>query len=119
VAVHIGGAASGRASAFAVYHGHRNLEWTFVKNMPASLLLRFLPLHIASSIAAIGWFAFRRHGATILRSKWDALLGARRVWRQRLEVQQGRVVDDHMVLALLDRTPLRTRLTARASRSAT
>jgi len=117
VAVHIGGAASGRASAFAVYHGHRNLEWAFLKNMPVGLVLRFLPLHIASSIAAIGWFSFRGRGATILKSKWDALLGVRKVWRQRLEVQQRRVIDADTLLAVLDRTPLRKRFLARTSRS--
>ena len=41
VALHVGGAASGKSSAFAVYHGHRNLEWAFLKNMPSSLLRRY------------------------------------------------------------------------------
>ena len=35
VALHLGAATAGRESDFAVYHAHRNLVWTYVKNMPA------------------------------------------------------------------------------------
>ena len=35
---HVGSVSSGgRHSDFAIYHGHRNLVWTFVKNMPGFL----------------------------------------------------------------------------------
>lgn len=119
VAYHVGSASSAVDSAFAVYHGHRNLEWAFLKNMPGTLLLRFLPLHLASSVAAIAWFALRGRGAAILKAKWDALRGMRKVWPQRLHVQQRRVVDPDTLLVLLDRAPLRTRFGARASRPAT
>jgi len=35
---HVGSASSGKLSDFVVYHGHRNLVWTFFKDMPISLL---------------------------------------------------------------------------------
>ena len=36
---HLGSAMSNKYPSFAVYHGHRNLLWTFVKNTPLLLLL--------------------------------------------------------------------------------
>jgi GT2 family glycosyltransferase len=119
VAYHVGSASSAVDSSFAVYHGHRNLEWAFLKNMPGTLLLRFLPLHLASSLGAIVWFAVRGRGAAVLKAKWDALIGVPKVWPQRLQAQQRSVVDPSTLLALLDRAPLRTRFAARASRPAT
>ena len=43
VARHVGSGTTARGSDFATYHGHRNLVWTFFKDMPAPLLLRALP----------------------------------------------------------------------------
>ena len=37
VAFHVGSATTGMTSDFCVYHGHRNLVWTFVKDMPMPL----------------------------------------------------------------------------------
>ena len=46
VAHHVGsGATGGQHSDFAAYHGHRNLVWTFVKDMPGILFWALLPLH--------------------------------------------------------------------------
>lgn len=75
VVSHMGSAASGVGSAFAVYHGHRNLTWTFVKNMPGRLLWRHLPAHVAASLAGVAWFAWRGQPAAYLRAKRDALTG--------------------------------------------
>ncbi len=106
VAHHVGSATSGVGSAFSVYHGHRNLEWLFVRNMPAPLFWRNLPLHIASSITAIAWFTLRGRGGSILRAKWDALLGMRQAFEQRRTVQALRVVADGDLSARLDRSSL-------------
>lgn len=40
---HLGSASAVAGSAFSVYHGHRNLEWLFLKNMPASLFWAISP----------------------------------------------------------------------------
>lgn len=75
VVSHMGSATSGVGSAFAVYHGHRNLTWTFVKNMPGRLLWRHLPAHVAASLAGVAWFAWRGQPGAYLRAKRDALTG--------------------------------------------
>jgi hypothetical protein len=40
---HVGSATTGKDGDFAVYHGHRNLVWTDVKNMPGPLFWLHLP----------------------------------------------------------------------------
>jgi len=47
---HKGSATSGRYSYFTMYHGFRNRTWTYIKNMPLSVLLLTLPGHLALMI---------------------------------------------------------------------
>lgn len=112
VAHHYGSASAGVGSAFAVYHGHRNLEWLFLKNMPASLLWRYLPLHVATWGAGLVMFARRGRAGAYLRAKRDALLGLGGAWRSRRAVQAARVVSDGDIRARLDRSSLWRRFRA-------
>jgi GT2 family glycosyltransferase len=88
--LHVGSAVTGRYSDFSVYHGHRNLVWTFVKNMPAPLLWLYLPQHFMLNLATVVWFGLHGRVRIILKAKWDALRGLRRVWGRRREVQARR-----------------------------
>jgi GT2 family glycosyltransferase len=106
VALHIGGAASSLRSGFAVYHGHRNLEWVYLKNMPAGLLIRYLPLHLLASLFAVFWFTASGAGSAIIRAKIDALRGVRQTLRERRRVQAGRRVSASTLQARLDRSSL-------------
>lgn len=110
VAFHVGGAASGKSSAFAVYHGHRNLEWAFLKNMPSSLLRRYLPLHVLVSLGSVLWFVVHGQGATIVRAKRDAWRQLRAVLATRRQVQTTKTVSDTVLLAAFDRAGLTRRI---------
>lgn len=107
--VHVGSATSGLNSAFARYHGHRNLVWTFLKNMPAPLLLICLPGHVILNIAALILFAAKGEGATVLRAKLDAFSKIAWVLRDRVRTQRSRTIPimelwkrmDHGLLGLL------------------
>jgi GT2 family glycosyltransferase len=90
---HIGSGISGHRSDFSVYHGHRNLVWTFWKNMPAPLLARYWPHHLAVNALSMIHFARQGRGRVILRAKRDALRGLPRVLRQRRAIQAGRRAD--------------------------
>ncbi|MEK7736324.1 MAG: glycosyltransferase family 2 protein [Pseudomonadota bacterium] len=91
VAHHIGSATTGgQHSDFAIYHGHRNLVWTFIKNMPGALFWLFLPWHLVMNLASIVWFSLGGHGRVILRAKLDALKGIPKMWRKRREIQARR-----------------------------
>lgn len=90
---HVGsGTTGGQDSAFAMYHGHRNLVWTFVKNMPSFLFWLLLPLHIMMNLVSIVWFTLRGRGDVIWRAKRDAILGLPKMWRKRQQIQKNRNV---------------------------
>lgn len=109
VAEHIGGSSSTAVemSDFALYHGHRNLVWAFVKNMPGYLFWLFLPAHIAMTVVEIVWFALRGKGWVILRAKCDALKRLPEVWQQRGQIQSARTIAPHEVLKSLAYWPRR------------
>jgi GT2 family glycosyltransferase len=87
---HIGSASHGQSSDFARYHGHRNLVWTFVKNMPASLLWRYLPGHILFNLLSLLVFTLAGQPRALWRAKWHALKGLPRVLRERRVLQAQR-----------------------------
>jgi GT2 family glycosyltransferase len=89
---HHGSATLGRVSAFAVYHGQRNLEWMYFKNTPWSLLLRTLPGHLVYTAAAAVHFTRLGLLGPFLRAKWSALVGLPRLLRKRAQVQRTRRV---------------------------
>jgi GT2 family glycosyltransferase len=89
---HVGGASTAPRSDFATYHGHRNMVWTFLKNMPGPLLALYWPAHVILNVVSIGWLARRGQASVGLRAKIDALGDLRRVWRQRRAVQASRRV---------------------------
>jgi GT2 family glycosyltransferase len=84
---HVSSAFSGYRSDFAVYHGERNMVWTFVKNMPRPLLWLYLPQHLALNLAALAYYPWRRQGRAIVKAKIDALKGLPAALRQRRPVQ--------------------------------
>ncbi|HEX5125118.1 MAG TPA: glycosyltransferase family 2 protein, partial [Rhodocyclaceae bacterium] len=101
---HVGSAITGgRNSNFAVYYGHRNLVWAFIKNIPGSLFWLLLPLHLAMNLLAILWFMLRGQAKTILRAKLDALKGLPSAWKKRHDVQSKRVVAARTILELMDK----------------
>jgi GT2 family glycosyltransferase len=105
---HVGSATTGgQHSDFAVYHGHRNLVWTFVKDTPGLLFWSILPLHILLNLATIAWFGLRGKGRVILRAKRDALLGLPKMWRKRREIQGSRVAPLGAVWRVMDKSVVR------------
>jgi GT2 family glycosyltransferase len=104
VAHHVGsGTTGGQHSTFSVYHGHRNLVWTFVKDMPGLLFWMLLPLHILLNLMSIIWFVSHGRGEVILRAKHDALLGLPKMWRKRRSIQKKRSVSIGDIWIQLDK----------------
>jgi GT2 family glycosyltransferase len=112
---HVGSASIGQKSDLARYLGHRNLVWTFVKNMPPALFWRFLPGHILLNLMSLLVFSLRGQPGAIWRAKWHALKGLPRVLRARRAIQAARTapaeeLERHMqrgLGALLRRTHAR------------
>jgi len=90
VVFHVGSASTGKASDFAFYHGHRNLVWTFFKDMPALLFWYYLPVHILMNIYLSLSFLVGEGRSIVLKSKVAALRSLPSVLRKRKHVQQMR-----------------------------
>ncbi|MFZ5569093.1 MAG: glycosyltransferase family 2 protein [Thermodesulfobacteriota bacterium] len=110
VAGHVGSVTTGgQKSDFAVYHGHRNLVWCYVKNMPGLLFWLLLPAFLLMNAAAVARFILRGQGRVILHAKRDAIRGLPAMWRKRQVVQTRRTASAHAVWRSFDKG-LRPRL---------
>lgn len=101
VVAHVGSGITGVRSDFSLYHGHRNLVWAYVKNMPPSLFWFYLPYHLVLNFYSLFIFSVRGQPAPLWRAKRDALLGLPHFWRKRRAIQAGRRVDAAAIRAVL------------------
>jgi GT2 family glycosyltransferase len=90
---HVGSGITGKQSDFSVYHGHRNMVWTFFKNMPVVLLCLYLPLHVIANLAGLAKHATQGRFRVVLRAKLDALKGLPAMLGTRGATQRARSVD--------------------------
>lgn len=110
---HVGSATTGgKRSNFSIYHGHRNLVWTYVKNMPGMLFWMLLPFHFLLNVFAIALFTTRGQGNVILRAKRDALRGVGRAWSKRKRIQLQRTAKIGEIWKAMDKRLLPRRFGA-------
>jgi len=91
-------------SDFAVYHGHRNLTWVYIKNMPSFLFWIFLPLHLLMNLQMAHAVTLRGQGEVVRRSKRDAFMGIPRIWDKRLSIQARRKASLRDIWRVLDKS---------------
>lgn len=103
VVEHAGSGLVGKHSDFQLYHGHRNLVWAYVRNMPWPLLLLYLPQHVLMTLFTLLVFAAKDRGRILLRAKWDALKGLPSSISKRRRTQAARTVTARNVRASLQR----------------
>jgi GT2 family glycosyltransferase len=103
VVEHVGSGTTSRRSDFAVYHGHRNLVWSYFRNMPGLWFWVYLPHHILLSLVAMIWFSLQGKAVPIFKAKWDALKEIPRVWQLRKETQNNRTVPAEKVMNAMNR----------------
>lgn len=106
VVKHVGSAFTGVRSAFSVYHGHRNMVWTFVKNVPGILLWILIPAHLLLNLLMILLLALRGQGGIALKAKKDAFHGLQKMWRKRGEIQRTRVAGIWEIFRAMDKSIL-------------
>jgi GT2 family glycosyltransferase len=87
VVYHVSSGIAGKRSDFASYHGHRNMVWTYFKNMPNPLFWLYLPAHLAVNLMALIVCMARGQAKIALKAKCDALLGLPRILAQRKAIQ--------------------------------
>jgi len=100
-------------SPTSVYYSHRNLEWVYIQNMPARLILKTLFPHIIYDMAAFLFFTARGRSKDFIRAKWDALKGMKKALKKRKQIQKAMTVEVDYIWRLLERELFFTRLTRR------
>ncbi|MBI5589572.1 MAG: glycosyltransferase family 2 protein [Deltaproteobacteria bacterium] len=106
----------GYDSPTSVYYGHRNLEWVYFQNMPASLLTRTAMRHLMYTIAAFGFFAAKGLSVAFIRAKWDGFKAWKTVLNKRKKNQARRRVKDDYIWSLLEAEHSFSRLSHRLKR---
>jgi len=92
VVKHIGSASYGVQSDSQVYHGHRNLVWSYFQNMPGWLFWKYLPAHLIANLIFLLYYTFNGHPRAIWRAKIDAIRGLPVALKKRKEIQKSRKV---------------------------
>jgi GT2 family glycosyltransferase len=108
IVYHKSNATSGRLSDLHVYYHSRNLEFVWLKNMPASLMLRYAHHKLIQEFGSFLYLCVR-HGkcSSFFRAKKDALKMFPLTWRKRKEIQAKKRVPNSYLRELL--SPMFTR----------
>ena len=103
VVEHVGSGTTSRYSDFAVYHGQRNLVWSYFRNMPGIWFWVYLPQHILFGVVALIWFSLKGKAVPVFKARWDALKGLPRVLRLRKQTQSCKTVPGEKVVNVMSR----------------
>lgn len=106
VVKHVGSGSTGVKSDFSVYYGHRNLVWTFIKDMPGVFLWLLLPFHLFVNLAQIFVYILRGQGKITWQAKVDAIKDLPHIIEKRRLVQQARSVPSVHIIRNMDWNPL-------------
>ena len=95
---HKANATAGRLSETHVYYHTRNLEFVWVKNMPAGLMIRFAHHKLIQEIGAFVYLCLRHmKWRAFFRAKRDALRMMPAMWKKRAEIQKRRRVSNRYI----------------------
>jgi GT2 family glycosyltransferase len=95
---HVGSASTGKLSDFVIYYGHRNLVWTYLKDMPTPYFWLYLPLHLLMNLYFLVSFTLRGKGRAIFNAKWDAIKHIPVVLEKRRMIQRQRKISPSEIL---------------------
>ena len=103
--VHHAGGASSEGGGFAIFHGTRNMIWTFVKNMPGPLFYPILPLHICFLMILVVRALLRGKAGPTIQGVTASFKGFPRCWSARQRIQSGRNVPLRIIARAICWTP--------------
>lgn len=102
LAYHKGNATSVRLSETHVYYHTRNLEFVWIKNMPAGLMLRFAHHKLCQEIGSFCYLCLRHwKWRAFFKAKLDALRMFPAMWRKRQAIQARRRVSSAYIRSLM------------------
>jgi GT2 family glycosyltransferase len=86
VVLHHHSGTSGYGSDLSVYYGNRNIIWYTIKDLPAPLLIAFLPFIVGRNAGVIGYYATKGQAMIALKAKIDGCRGLGRILRKRRKI---------------------------------
>lgn len=99
---HIGSASLGAQSDFALYYSQRNIIWSFVQNMPASLLWKALPVHLLANLVFLARYLLKGQGKILTKAIKDAFNGLSCALRKRKKIQENCKVQTRELSSLME-----------------
>ena len=117
IVYHHAGSSIGDDSSISVYYSHRNLEWVYIHNMPARLIVKTILPHFIYVIAAFVFFVLKGRALDFIKAKWHALKGLRKALIKRRNIQNAKTVTADYIWSLLEKERLLPRLTRRISKN--
>lgn len=99
--IHHFGGASSTNNLFATYHGQRNLEWVYIKNLPIPLLCLTLPLHVLMLFLMGLKTTVDGNFKIYFQAKIDAFTSLGDVFRKRSAIQSQRKISLFQLLRKL------------------
>ncbi len=105
VAYHIGSTSFGKRGERATYLGHRNVVWTFIKDMPGPLFWLFLPIHLAYTLIHLIYFTKIKQGHVIWKAKLDAWKEIGPILKKRRRIHQNRTASIKDILFIIELKP--------------
>lgn len=109
IALHHGSAITGLDSEFSLFHGHRNLVWTFFRNMPWPLLLLLAPAHLLAQLYLVLGYRRRGKAGPVVRAFARGWAGLPQHWRERRAIQRQRKASTLAIARALNWWPRRWR----------
>lgn len=98
---HIGSAFTGKNNRLALYFAHRNMVWTYFKNMPGPLFWRYLPQHLLANVYILVWLSLKGQPLNIFKAKWDAFRQIKKILVERKKIQNNLNVDFNELLKVM------------------
>ena len=102
---HAGSGSTSPRSDLVIFYGHRNLVWTFIKDMPGWLFWAMLLPHLLVNLLYLIVALFLPMRKAMYGAKWEALKGLPKAWKKRKEVQSQRKVSVGTIAGLLEWNP--------------
>ena len=91
----------GRDSDMHNFYGQRNIEFVFFRNMPLTLLIKYLPLHLITVVLLFLVYLRRGKARPFIKAKLDALRLLPRMIERRRGIQRKRNVPAHEIDRIL------------------
>lgn len=84
-----------------VYFSQRNIEFTYVKNMPLSFIIRYAHYRLLYEIGSAVYFARRGAGMTFAKAKLEALWKIPNLLKKRRQIQRSRKISNAQLRSLM------------------